>query len=281
MDFTQKFRESKIYPALRNFSRNIEKTIKRISNINSFKDGQAAIRKYKNFYSGKRCFIIGNGPSLNVNDLNKIKNAGEISFASNSIYNLYDKTEWRPTIYTISDFLEIKHTLNEISKLPPPTKLKILAMSPESRVFNIDNAILLKLIDKDPAEQKVLFSDDISKCIHDGATVTYTSIQCAVYFGFKEIFLLGVDHSFAQERTKNGLKINHGVKNHFENYLTDYAKESGSDDEGYFIFPVDFATMAFEKAKEYADSHGIKIFNATRGGKLEVFERVDFDSLFD
>lgn len=33
-------------------------------------------------------------------------------------------------------------------------------------------------------------------------------------------------------------------------------------------------------AKQYADSHGIKIYNATRGGKLEVFTRVDFGSLF-
>jgi len=278
MKITQKFKNSKIYPALRKFTRGIEKTIKRIVNINSFKDGQAAIRKYKNFYEGRRCFIIGNGPSLTVSDLDKIKNAGEISIASNSIYNLYDKTEWRPTIYTISDFLEIKHTLKEISALKP--ELKIVAMSAVGRVFNVDNAILLKLIDKDEKEEKVFFSDDISNCIYDGATVTYTSIQCAVYLGFKEIILLGVDHSFAQERTKDGLKINTGIKNHFENYLTDYAKESGSDDEEYFIFPVDFATMAFEKAKEYTDAHGIKIFNATRGGKLEVFERVDFDALF-
>ena len=27
-------------------------------------------------------------------------------------------------------------------------------------------------------------------------------------------------------------------------------------------------------------SHDIEILNATRGGKLEVFERVDFDALF-
>ncbi len=38
---------------------------------------------------------------------------------------------------------------------------------------------------------------------------------------------------------------------------------------------------AYTEAKRYADTHGIKIYNATRGGKLEVFERVDFDSLFD
>jgi hypothetical protein len=33
-------------------------------------------------------------------------------------------------------------------------------------------------------------------------------------------------------------------------------------------------------AKEYADEHGIKILNATRGGELEVYDRVCFDSLF-
>ena len=37
--------------------------------------------------------------------------------------------------------------------------------------------------------------------------------------------------------------------------------------------------MAYKKAKEYADKHGIKIYNATRGGALEVFPRVNFDDL--
>ncbi|MBQ4379398.1 MAG: hypothetical protein II821_09430 [Treponema sp.] len=46
------------------------------------------------------------------------------------------------------------------------------------------------------------------------------------------------------------------------------------------IFPWDFATNAFFAAKRYADEHGVRILNATRGGKIEVFERVDFDSLF-
>ncbi len=32
--------------------------------------------------------------------------------------------------------------------------------------------------------------------------------------------------------------------------------------------------------KKYADKNGVKIFNATRGGMLEVFERVDLDDMF-
>lgn len=37
---------------------------------------------------------------------------------------------------------------------------------------------------------------------------------------------------------------------------------------------------AYQKIKKYADKKGIKIYNATRGGYLEIFERVNFDTLF-
>lgn len=32
--------------------------------------------------------------------------------------------------------------------------------------------------------------------------------------------------------------------------------------------------VGYEEVKKYADSHGIKVYNATRGGVLEVFPRV-------
>ena len=37
---------------------------------------------------------------------------------------------------------------------------------------------------------------------------------------------------------------------------------------------------AFEAAEKLSGKYGMKLYNATRGGKLEAFERVDFDSLF-
>ena len=106
-------------------------------------------------------------------------------------------------------------------------------------------------------------------------------MQCAVYLGFREIILLGVDHSFVREIRKDGtVEVNKGNKNHFANYQTNDFWGNGLNDVETVLFPVDFATMAFETAKQYADTHGIKILNATRGGKLEVFERVNFDSLW-
>ena len=86
-------------------------------------------------------------------------------------------------------------------------------------------------------------------------------IQLAVYLGFAEIYLLGTDFT--------------GVNNYGSKYGHFY-DEKDLDSVCY----TDQVKLGYEKAKQYADCHGIKIFNATRGGNLEIFERVDFDSLF-
>ena len=57
-----------------------------------------------------------------------------------------------------------------------------------------------------------------------------------------------------------------------------YATIEIGDERG--AFAIDEATLSYQAAKQYAQTHGIKIKNATRGGKLNVFQRVDFDSLF-
>ena len=40
------------------------------------------------------------------------------------------------------------------------------------------------------------------------------------------------------------------------------------------------STYTYVAIKEQCEKRGIKVYNATRGGKLEVFQRVDFDDLF-
>ena len=46
--------------------------------------------KLKDVYSGKRCFIIGNGPSLKISDLEMIMN--EVTMSCNSTIDLFEKT---------------------------------------------------------------------------------------------------------------------------------------------------------------------------------------------
>ena len=59
------------------------------------------LKELKDKYKGKRCFIIGNGPSLTKADLEMLQN--EITFATNKIYQIFPQTNWRPTYYGMLD----------------------------------------------------------------------------------------------------------------------------------------------------------------------------------
>ena len=100
--------------------------------------------------------------------------------------------------------------------------------------------------------------------------MTYMCLQLAVYMGFKEIYLLGVDHNYSVTLLPNGeIAEDSSVKDYF------------SDSIKYTNIPQIYkSTLAYLAAEKYAEDHGIKIYNATKGGKLDAFERVDFDCLF-
>ena len=55
----------------------------------------------KDIHKGKRGFVIGNGPSLKIEDLDNLNN--EITIASNKIYLAFEETKWRPKFYTVAD----------------------------------------------------------------------------------------------------------------------------------------------------------------------------------
>ena len=84
--------------------------------------------------------------------------------------------------------------------------------------------------------------------------------------GFSEIYLLGVDFNY----TKNV----YDPKNHFEGCDTPQNRIRLNT-----VYP-ERTLLAYQTANKFCKEHSIKICNATRGGKLEVFERVEFDSLF-
>ena len=116
------------------------------------------------------------------------------------------------------------------------------------------------------------FSSNPCQYICNGHTVVYNiGLQLAAYMGAKEIYLLGVDNSYSM---KNGSAL--APENYF---IKDYAKPEEVEKYQCVFFPEKVA-KAYENAELYSRFHGFRIFNATRGGKVKAFERVDFDSLF-
>lgn len=221
---------------------------------------------WKNSKKGKRCFLIGNGPSLKVEDLEKLKN--EDCFGVNEIHRIFSQTTWRPQYITIKDRYT-KSTPEEIEKLDCEMVFLGDYYWRYNPIYRKDAICVREIYGFNTNKYK--FSGDLRKGTYSAPTVVYTAMQIIAHFGYSEVYLLGFDHSYTFEFDKKGRVINTGKEN------THFFKDDKASD---IIGNVWGMTKAYEAFKEYADKNGIIVKNATRGGKLEIFERVDFDSLF-
>ena len=226
------------------------------------------IEGLKDIHKGKRCFIIATGPSLKVEDVNRLD--GEITIAVNSFYKIYEKTSFRPTYYAVldpdgQDALINNYTgdlsslaknnvfMNSIKKVNRGG-VSYLPVNYQNHWFNIFNP-------KFDYEKNLKFTNNLLWGIYDKYTITNCAIDIAIYMGCTEIYLLGVDCNYSGP-VQYFAKPNAGEFSHNEMQalLTQKAMMTG------------YRFMEQETKKR-----GIKIYNATRGGMLEEFERVDFE----
>lgn len=217
------------------------------------------IKKLKNKYYGKRCFIIATGPSLTIKDVTALKN--EYTMGMNSLCKIFPELGWETTFYGIQDFNVYKSLNSEIKNL---TDTILLCGSNLKQKFKLPKTAITFPLDllnhkMHPDDYyNTYFSEDCNIRVYDGYTITYSLIQLAVYFGFKEIYLLGCDCSYT------------GSQDHFVDH--------GVCDQ-YFSTAQNRLFFSYEVAFEYAKKNNIQIYNATRGGALEIFPRVNFDDL--
>lgn len=221
----------------------------------------AYLKKYKGIHNGERCFVIGNGPSLTAKDLDVICENRIKCIGCNRIYKIFKNTKWKPTYYVFGDNMVWD---DERDNLPNESKYFIRkSYNNQLSGINLD-AYLYYAKFENYYPGYPTFSDDMTKGVYGGRTTTYDMLEIAVYMGFKEIYLLGVDFSWGED----------GRDTHFcKDYMNDELVKDG-------MRYKDEVRHAYIAAKNYADTHEIKIYNATRGGYLEVFERVNFDELF-
>lgn len=234
-------------------------------------DDKDRIKTFKNRYKGKRCFIVGNGPSLNSTDLDLIRD--EYTFATNRIYNIFGKTEWRPSFYVCVDPIQLIENKDDIKSMT--NTIKFISCR-----ANLTGENCYKINDKryyviNPyKDYKVKFSRDADRYITTHSTVTYVAMQLAIYMGFEEIILLGIDHTFkVMTDSNNRIRINEKInKNHFADQ-----KESNQ----YIVFDANGANRDYEAVRNIANSRNITIINATRGGNLEVFKRQKLEEVLN
>jgi len=199
-----------------------------------------------------------------MEDLEKIQQSGIDSFGMNLIYKIYHNTTWSPTYYIFSDYNMIRQYYDEIALLRQDNLfIKNFYYMEETPV--LPDANYYPGYAERCYLEKQRFADDITKAVYGGYTVMYDALQIAIYMGYKKIYLIGADFSYLGDPAAKG--------NHF------YDEKVG-DKRMIAGKPHIYITLAaMQKAENYAKEHNIEIYNATRGGKLEVFPRVDLDSL--
>jgi hypothetical protein len=190
----------------------------------------------------------------------------EYTFGMNRIYLLFADIGFTTTYYVSVNPYVVEQCAADISALALP---KFLPWSCRHHVTFDRHSMLLQ------SSQLPHFSPDPALWIWEGNTVTFVALQLAYHMGFQQVILIGVDHSFSTKGTPHSLVVSEGEDpDHFAgNYFGRGFRWQLPDLEG--------SEQAYMLARETFAAAGRTVLDATVGGKLQVFPKVPFESLFD
>lgn len=269
----RRFRERYRYPYdvfLTNIGFNILKILKILNIVRK----DPFIISLKNKYKGKRIFIVATGPSLLIEDLELLKMNNEITISFNSIFKILDKTDWKPSFYIMDDWYlidryEKQGWMVDYSSIPTEGCIFSHKVKRYLKSYNINKTGFFRMNYLDhwytSYSKKFKYNRDISVGAYDFYTVTNTAINLADYMGAKEVFLLGVDNNFGSVGDlhigEKEINIEDFKKQSLQMKKTEYCQRNG-----------------FKMLKLLIGSN-VCIYNATRGGLLEEFNRCNFDEV--
>jgi hypothetical protein len=212
-------------------------------------------------HAGERCVIVGNGPSLRQMDLSVLR--GEVTFGLNRGYLAFQPLGFAPTYLVAINVTVVEQFAREILAEASTTFVSWHArrfLPPGHR------AILIRPL------SGPLFSIDAAHGFWGGATVTYAALQLAYHMGFSEVILIGVDHSFSTPGPAHQLVTSSGDDpNHFDpNYFGKGVR--------WELPNLPLSEEAYDLARRAYEADGRQIDDATVGGKLTVFPKVDLSA---
>lgn len=222
------------------------------------------LSKFRDIHKGEDCFIIGNGPSLNKINLSLLKD--HHTFGLNKIYLIFDKIEFDLSYHVAVNPLVIEQSFDEFEALNCPS---FLSYAPAHKLArNLDH---IKLIATDSIYPTPFsFCPDLTKPVFEGYTVTYVAMQIAFYMGFKNVFLVGIDHNFNTIGKPNEEQILTGEdQNHFDS--------SYFSNKPWHLPDLEASELSYNLAKFHYSREGRQIWDATIGGKLEIFPKIQYE----
>lgn len=218
-------------------------------------------------FKGEDCLIVGNGPSLNKTDLERIKMP---SIGMNKINMLFSRSKWRPDVIACVNGLVIRQNSEFFNSTEITLVLPIKAWY--LGIKKRPNVIFVKISDSFD------FRDDLLRPLAKGYTVTYSCLQVAAFAKVKSVNIVGVDHSFNLNSNKKnkensielfkGEDVNHFDPNYFKGQLWGIPDLDGSEQQ-------------YLSARKYFESKKKLVTDYTINGKLMIFEKGDINILYN
>lgn len=267
---------------------------------------------FQDRHRGRRCFVVGNGPSLNAINMGKLKD--EITLGSNRCFLGYEKWGFPFTYWGVYDNYQIETYHREYEDGVPPETVKFFPAE-YLPVLHAANGCPVNCVW--PARAPRAFSAGPEET-YVGFTVTYMLLQVAACMGCDPIILIGADHRYtlsrrgytrafrsarrALARRLRGGRIYDAAAAAHRAWRKSAGEAPGApalwstqDAAGPTHFTAAYtaggqnrflppepeeAERDFDCAHAWAKSNGRQILNATPGTALESFPKVDFESLF-
>ena len=234
---------------------------------------------YADRYRGRRCFVIGNGPSLATQDLAPL--AGELTFVMSAFFRHTAVERWQPTYYCFADplffdgsatmrdfFGSLGERVRDATFLVPLHARRAIAeqgLLPEDRLRFVAFGRPLAAT----TEVRI----DLRGRVSAVQSVSQLAILAAMFMGCSPIYLLGLDHDWLSHR---------GLDRHFYQGYAGLEKhpQVQPDLKKWRYRDLMESQLALWRGYEALDAlarrAGIRILNATGGGFLDVFEGADY-----
>jgi hypothetical protein len=222
------------------------------------------LAELKDIHRGERCFIIGNGPSLKKTDLKRLKN--ERTFGMNRIYLGFPEMGFETTYFLTINSLVVEQCAADIRALSMP---RFISWRSRRLIGASPGLIFLHTTYTGPK-----FAQDARGRLWEGGTVTNIALQLAYHMGFRQAILIGVDHSYSAQGKPNTTVVSQGEdRDHFNaNYFGKGFRWQLPD--------LETSEHGYQTARQAYEAAGRQILDATIGGKLTIFPKVDYNSLF-
>lgn len=230
----------------------------------------------RNQHAGRRAFVLGNGPSLKDRNLENL--ADEITICCNAFWK-HDIVEvWQPTYYALADPVffdrssESESFLDELASFCPSSRL----IAPLEKADNLRRkgleerfAPIYFVSTPELGKGGVDLTEEIVRV----QNVVQLSLCTAIHLGCDPIYLLGVDHDWIkdwlEEDAYSHFYDGETIEDHrATNRKNELSKKSFLE----VIDPLYKMFRSYEVIEREAREREIRIFNATEGSLLDIFD---------